>query len=174
MQSAVERLLAKLSPELSRTQVERKRPDLLPLMRPWGQDWREYAGELGLACPVALQELGDAMSDVYIHVHDEHGWDLLTPKDSRENRRFLGELALEFPELAARAEMMPVFGQDGDLYLLAKDERVYAFTHDGWEDDGVAASTLEELLDILTRRSAPFELRELPESLRRWHALGHS
>jgi hypothetical protein len=42
--------------------------------------------------------------------------------------------------------MLPVFGQDSDLLLLAADGRVHAFAHDDPDTDEVVASSLAELV----------------------------
>jgi hypothetical protein len=127
--------------------MDRERPDLLPLMRRWGSAWATYARDVGVACPPALIELADAMEDVYIHIDDQHGWDLLTPDTARQERETLVGLATAWPDLADRSRMLPVFGQDGDLLLLADDGRIHAFTHDDWEKDGVVAACFDDLID---------------------------
>src|SRR5262245_29378599 len=116
MRPLVDRLLATVSPELVRARVERTRPDLISRMRRRGRDWEQYGQEVGVPLPPTLIELADAMEGICVHIDDQHGWALLTPEDSRGERRLLGELAVEFPELKSRAEMVPVFGQDGDLF----------------------------------------------------------
>ena len=165
MNSVLEQFLAVVDTTLRRPVIERTRPDLLPVMRPWGREWGEYARELGVPCPPALVELRDAMTELYISVQAEHGWVLLTPDDSRIERRSLGELALEFPELVERSEMMPVFGQDGDLYLLAGDGRVHAFTHDYWENDKESFASFDELLRSLTEQAQTRAAHDLEDEL---------
>src|SRR4051812_7161623 len=132
-QPAVSALLATVPRTLRRAVVAQTRPGLLYMMRDWSAAWASYCRELDTPCPPALLELARAMQDVYVHIHDEHGWDLLTPDDARERRSFLARLANKFPDLTPRAGMLPVFGQSGNLMLLAKDGRVHRFTKDDWQ-----------------------------------------
>ncbi|MBS2026542.1 MAG: hypothetical protein JST54_01450 [Deltaproteobacteria bacterium] len=148
----VERFLASLSPTLRRSVLKKERTDLLGLMNPDGAGWRKLASECGVPCPPALVELGDAMGDVFVHVStQEHDWDLLTPDGAREERRSLASLVAQFPELRARAKMLPLFGQDGDLLLLAADGTMWNFTHDDLADDRMVAPSLEALLQQFSR-----------------------
>lgn len=43
--------------------------------------------------------------------------------------------------------MLPVFGEDGDLLLIAADGRVHALGHEEWNRCEVVAGSLTELLD---------------------------
>ncbi|MBX7098749.1 MAG: hypothetical protein K1X89_13665 [Myxococcaceae bacterium] len=114
--------------------------------------WRTLADELGFRCPPALLELGRASEHQVVHIDDDHGWDLLFPEQAREARQFLAHLATDFPAVGERSRMVPVFGQDGDLLLLAPDERVWMFTHDDWDNDGVVAESFDALLVLLAGR----------------------
>jgi hypothetical protein len=170
---------AEIDAAVDAEEIEAERSDrtgTLARMQRWGGTWRAYAGELGIPCPPGLVELADAMAAVRVYVGADHGWDLLTPDESREAREsvaaardwwkaheglFAGRIdpmAGAYPSIEARARMAPVFGQDGDLLLLAADGRVHAFTHDGWEHDGVVAESFDELLrglakEVRARRS---------------------
>ena len=144
MTPIVQRLVASA---LTREDVAQHVPDRLQDMRAYGDAWRACAASAGVPCPQALFELGEAMADHLISIHvDDHGWELLTPDDAMARARSLRSLAAQFPALAARTEMLPIFGEDGDLLLLATDGVIHRFTHDGWETDGVVARSLEELL----------------------------
>lgn len=149
MQAQVSALLATVPRTLRRAEVARTRPGLLHAMRDWSTGWTSYCRELAIPCPPALLELAAAMKDVYIHIHDEHGWDLLTPDDARERRSFLARLANKHPELTARAAMLPVFGQSGNLMLLAKDGKVHRFTRDDWQHDRVVLRDFDAMLRVL-------------------------
>jgi hypothetical protein len=165
-------ILALISSHLTRAELEAggDRTDLLEIMQRWGDAWQAHARALGVPCPPALVELADAMADVYVSIRADHGWDLLTPDASHEARTGLvdlaawvatlgkepekyGRLLRGLPGLEARARMAPVLGQDGDLLLLAADGRVHAFTHDAWEDDGVAAPSFDALLLLLAEQA---------------------
>ncbi len=149
MRPAVAAMLAVVPPALQRAEVARTRPGLLPYMRDWARDWLAYCAELGIGCPPSLLELATAMRDVYVHIHDEHGWDLLTPADARERRSFLGRLAAAQPALRERAAMLPIFGQDGDLLLIAADGAIHRFTRDDWASDRPFAGDFDALLHYL-------------------------
>lgn len=154
MRPAVEALLAMVPRSLARDEVKRTRPGLLHYLRDWSTDWQAYLRELGVACPPSLLEVAAAMANMYVHIRDEHGWDFLTPDDSRERRSFLGRLASKYPELALRSTMIPIFGQDGDLMLLAPDQSIHRFTRDDWERDrGVVATDFDALLLVLAGAS---------------------
>ena len=148
----VERFLASLSPTLRRSMIKTTRTDLLGMMSPDGAGWRKVTAELGIPCPPALVELGDAMGDVFVHVHTEdHDWDLLSPDEARQEREFMATLVAQSPELRARAKMLPIFGQDGDLLLLAADGTVWNYTHDDVVDDRMVAPSLDALLQQFSR-----------------------
>ena len=147
--SQVEALLATVPRTLHRVEVARTRPGLLYWMRDWSAPWAAYCKELGFPCPPPLLELASAMKDVYVHCHDEHGWDLLMPDDARERRSFLARLADKHPELSVRAAMLPVFGQSGNLMLLARDGRVYRYTAADWQHDHVVLRDFDALLKFL-------------------------
>lgn len=149
MHAEVQKLLATVPRTLHRVEVARTRPGLLWMMRDWSTAWSAYCKELGVACPPALLELARAMVDVYPHFHDEHGWDLLTPDDARERRSFLARLSNKHPELAPRAAMLPVFGQSGNLMLLAHDGTVHRFTAADWQHDHVVLRDFDALLRYL-------------------------
>ncbi len=152
MLPVVEHLLKSLAPRLSRAAIESARPDLLPRMVRTDAAWQAFTVELGFPCPEALVELGRAAENHLIHIDDSHGWDLLSPKEAHETRQFLEKLAGRYPELARRCRMAPVFGQDGDLLLLAPDGRVWMFTHDDWEHDEVVTESFDQLIVALTER----------------------
>ena len=148
----VERFLASLSPTLRRSVLKKERPDLLGVMNPDGAGWRKLAAECGVPCPPALVEIGDAMGDVFVHVHTpEHDWDLLTPDQSRDDRKHLASLVAIEPHLRALAKMLPIFGQDGDLLLLAADGTMWRYIHDYADDNQMIAPSLEALLQQFSR-----------------------
>ena len=149
MEPQVEALLATVPRTLRRVEVARTRPGLLYMMRDWSAAWTAYCKELGFPCPAPLLELASAMKDVYVHCHDEHGWDLLTPDDARERRSFLARLADKHPELAPRAALLPVFGQSGNLMLLARDGKVHRFTAADWQHDTMVLRDFDALLRFL-------------------------
>ncbi len=149
MRPAVAAMLSVVPPALQRAEVARSRPGLLPYMRDWAGEWLAYCAEVGVTCPPSLLELATAMRDVYVHIHDEHGWDLLTPHDARERRSFLARLATKHPELRERAAMLPIFGQDGDLLLIARDQAIHRFTRDDWSNDRPFAGDFDVLLHFL-------------------------
>lgn len=114
--------------------------------------WQAIMVEQGIPCPEALVDLGRAAENQLIHIDDDHGWDLLQPHEARETQRYLERLAGEFPDLAPRSRMVPVFGEDGDLLLLAPDGRVWMFTHDAWESDEVVAESFDQLIAAFIER----------------------
>lgn len=152
MNALAARLLSLLSAGYSRAEMERHMPEFLPSMQRWGAAYAAYFDEVGIAPPTALIDLADAMADVYVHLTGADGWVLVLPEESRDSRRFLQKFALQFPDLAERGEMVPVFGKDGDLLLLARDGRIHGFTHDGWENDGVVAESFDALLEAFIAR----------------------
>jgi hypothetical protein len=118
-------------------------------MQPWGDAWRALCAELGIGCPGELAALGEAMADVYVCIDvADHGYEMLTPEQAREERAFLATCVAHSPSLATRAGMLPVFGQDGDLLLLASDGRVHALAHDDPDTDEVVAASLAKLVAI--------------------------
>jgi hypothetical protein len=162
---AVQRFLDNQSPNLRRAALEQDREDpekyrddLLEEMVAWGESWRLLCSERGLPCPAALVELGDAMANVWLHlrveaderrrIHSEpHSYAMLTPAAARDQLDFL----LEWSESSvACVELLPVFGQDGDLLLLARDGRVHAWGHDEPRSTEIVADSLEALLDHAT------------------------
>jgi hypothetical protein len=149
MHAQVEALLATVPRTLRRVEVARTRPGLLYMMRDWSTQWAACCEELGFPCPAPLLELASAMKDVYIHCHDEHGWDLLTPDDAHERRSFLARLADKHPELAPRAAMLPVFGQSGNLMLLDKGGQAHRFTVGDWQHDTLVLRDFDALLRFL-------------------------
>jgi len=149
MQAQVQALLATVPRTLRRAEVARTRPGLLWMMRDWSGQWVTLCKELGFPCPAPLLELASAMQDVYVHCHDEHGWDLLTPDDARERRHFLARLADVYPALAPRAEMLPVFGQSGNLMLLDREGKAHRFTAGDWQHDTVVLRDFDALLRFL-------------------------
>jgi hypothetical protein len=146
---SVASLLARQPAAMRRARVELGRRDLLPLMQPWGAAWRELCAELGVACPDELVALGDAMAEVYVYVDvDGHAYAMLTPEQARDERAFLATCVTHSPSLTTRTCMVPVFGEDSDLLLLAQDGRVHALAHDDPSTDEVVAASLAELVAI--------------------------
>lgn len=91
------------------------------------------------------------MAVVYVYVlWDNHSYSLLTPEAALEERAFLRELAEIDHGLAELAEMLPVFGEDGDLLLLASDGQIYGFMHDEGEQRAAVATSFDALLGGMT------------------------
>jgi hypothetical protein len=148
----IDRFLAAQPSALRRSRVIAGRPDLLPLMERWGDAWRALCTEVEIACPDELVILGNAMIDAFVYLQvDRHHYAMLTPADAREARALLLEGSqTHSPEFAGRASMLPVFGEDGDYLLLAKDGRIHVAIHDDPADDRVVAGSLAELV-VLAR-----------------------
>jgi hypothetical protein len=140
---AVRALVARGIP---RAAIAANAADLLPSMRAWGAEWASLAAELGIPCPAELVELGGAMEETYVCFD---GWEMLTPARARETRAFLETFAEQFPVVAARAAMLPIFVRDGDLVLLAASGEVWPFMHEDFENDTVLAPTFEAALAAL-------------------------
>lgn len=142
------RFLANQPQAMRRDVVRLFRPDLLPQMAPWGPSWRALCEELALPCPELVVALGDAMADVFLYFAiDGHTYAMLTPEEARHEHAFLNTMAASYPYLLAPAAMLPVFGEDGDLLLIAADGRVHALGHEEWNRCEVVAGSLTELLD---------------------------
>ena len=149
--NSLQRFLANQPAAMRREVVMRMRPDLLTQMNAYGTEWRVLCAERGIACPDELAALGDAMADLFPYFKiARHSYAMLTPTEARDEIAFLADMATSFPVLEPYTAMLPVFGQDGDLLLLARDGRVYALAHDDWEGASVAASSLSELFDHAT------------------------
>lgn len=118
-----------------------------PRAAPHGQAFRTAAEQLGVPCPDALVELGDAMATRQVW---RDSWELLTPDDALETRAFLRRESVAAPCLAPRAEMLPLFVRDGDLLLLDKQGAIRLFSFSGAEyDHGVVAGSFDALLGRL-------------------------
>jgi hypothetical protein len=115
-----------------------------------GSAWRALANEVGIPCPDALVVLGDAMAERLLYFAfgspRRHQYEMLTPEDARDRRALLARLAHDFGELTPYTQMLPVFGQDGDLLLLDPSGAVHVWFHDDWSGSGRVASSLDDLL----------------------------
>ncbi len=146
--AVVARFISEQPASLTREALEREAPGYLPGLAAWGEGWRVLCAELGMPCPPALVLLGDAMADRHLYLSFAgHAYSMLTPDEARETRTFLLGLARRYPEFARHAAMLPVFGQDGDLLVLAPEGAVYAFVHDDDQDHAPVAASLEDVLE---------------------------
>ncbi len=80
---------------------------------------------------------------IYIRVLD-HDYALLSPEEARRERAALAVRGANYG-VADRSAMLPIFGQDGDLLLLATDG-IHAMAHDEMDVDDIVARSLAELL----------------------------
>lgn len=142
---SIAQFLAMQDPELRRERLLVTRPDLVALMQRWGAAWRVLAEEALITCPEDLVVLGDAMESQFIYFEFlEHAYAMLTPENARRERRFLAESARQYGTLD-RSTMLPIFGQDAALLLLAADG-IHAMEHDAMEDDEIVATSISDLL----------------------------
>jgi hypothetical protein len=143
----VARFLA-LQPEaLGRAEMTRRLGAEPPSMQRWGAAWRALCDEAGVPCPDALVLLGDAMHAHTIYFSFEgHSYRMLSPEEAHDERVFLAQMAIEFPILTPWKDLLPVFGEDGDLLLLDREGAVHALPHDDWESGARVAHGLEDLL----------------------------
>ncbi len=143
--TSIDLFLSRLDPELRRARVIETRPDLARQMTAWGAQWVSLAQEIGLACPPELILLGDAMAHQFIYIRVlDHDYALLSPEEARRERAALAVRGANYG-VADRSAMLPIFGQDGDLLLLATDG-IHAMAHDEMDVDDIVARSLAELL----------------------------
>lgn len=131
------------------------------------RDWLEIARELCGACPPELLALAEAQRGQRIVVGP---WEFLDADAAWSEHEELVRFAREAPCLAAHARMLPVFGADGDLLLLAEDGvRICSFSSGlPSGDHGTVAPDLRSLLELFATRTPLPERRGSPRDACQW------
>ena len=130
------------------------------------RDWPRIARDLGCVCPPELIALEDAQRSRRIVAGD---WELLDPDTAWSEHEGLVHLAEHAPCLAGHRGMLPLFGSDGDLLLLAGDGVHICSLTSGVPsgDHGTVAPDLPSLLDAFATGTPLPERRGSPRNA--WH-----
>ena len=148
MNTSVKRFLDGQPPSLTRERLGERASDYFEskVPTPYGEAWRALTKELGLPCPEALVQLGDAMAHQFVYFRFRgHQYAMLTPKQAGRKREYLIELAE--PELEPFTRMIPVFSEDGDHLMLDAKGAFWALPHDDSPPEKPAVKSLDVLLD---------------------------
>ncbi|HEY0134457.1 MAG TPA: hypothetical protein VGB85_10265 [Nannocystis sp.] len=114
---------------------------------PLGAEYQTLTSSLGLPCPPELVLLGDALADGRVF---GDRWELNTPEGAVYTRKELQEWAIDSPCLRPRAQMLPLFGSDGDHLLLDRDGSIWPWSHEiPTDDEGCVARSLDEALGMM-------------------------
>ncbi|NMO16618.1 hypothetical protein HPC49_21630 [Pyxidicoccus fallax] len=89
------------------------------------------------------------------------GWlETMRPAGAEWRAYFEKRGSAQRPEDAPYADMISVFGNDGDLVLIARDGRVFGWRHDATVELAPLAASFDALLDVLDgRRANPLDFR---------------
>ncbi|HEY0133970.1 MAG TPA: hypothetical protein VGB85_07815 [Nannocystis sp.] len=112
-----------------------------------GAEYQALTSSLGMPCPPELVLLGDELADVSVFCGL---WELAGPEGAVATREEFQERAVQSPCLRPRADMLPLFGYDGDWLLLDRHGAIWLWSHEIPTDDvGCVARSLDELLGRL-------------------------